>query len=487
MRLSVDQIRQAIVHPEWEVRDMVLGYFQESFSSDPTAMLLLIEVVKKYGWADACSPFTLYRPLVQTAESVHWLVEQLQLPNPDPDRERLWKCWTRFLSWQLNGAAVELLLPHEDLLEDLAGLDLECRENIQKRLPMAFMDAEDGWRELESFCEQSVADYELIEYAEDDISRFVEVILRDPDRFAGRVLELLAESASELYDDDSKYWMQAAATQLAGHLRLAAAIPRLVERLEEDVDGDGQWYCFKCADALIRIGTDDVIRAVAARFPNASWDFRSVSSRVFEGIHSEFAVEAGLERMSRETDDTLRTYLADGLLFQFDSAVIEPVRDLILRGQCGEQEDQMIRRLVAASTLLDVTIPETGPWRERAQEATVLSRQTLEEKLTEDGRLPDDWDNEIEELERMYGSLDDYEGGELDEFDDDEFDDEEGFDDEGFDEPEDDFTVADDEIVRPIVRGDPKVGRNDPCPCGSGKKFKHCCLNRQKNPPKIDW
>lgn len=24
-----------------------------------------------------------------------------------------------------------------------------------------------------------------------------------------------------------------------------------------------------------------------------------------------------------------------------------------------------------------------------------------------------------------------------------------------------------------------KVGRNDPCPCNSGKKFKHCCLNRQ--------
>jgi len=20
-----------------------------------------------------------------------------------------------------------------------------------------------------------------------------------------------------------------------------------------------------------------------------------------------------------------------------------------------------------------------------------------------------------------------------------------------------------------------KVGRNDPCPCGSGKKYKHCC------------
>jgi SEC-C motif-containing protein len=26
----------------------------------------------------------------------------------------------------------------------------------------------------------------------------------------------------------------------------------------------------------------------------------------------------------------------------------------------------------------------------------------------------------------------------------------------------------------PLVREEPKVGRNDPCPCGSGKKFKRC-------------
>jgi preprotein translocase subunit SecA len=25
------------------------------------------------------------------------------------------------------------------------------------------------------------------------------------------------------------------------------------------------------------------------------------------------------------------------------------------------------------------------------------------------------------------------------------------------------------------VRSGPKVGRNDPCPCGSGKKYKNCC------------
>ena len=30
-------------------------------------------------------------------------------------------------------------------------------------------------------------------------------------------------------------------------------------------------------------------------------------------------------------------------------------------------------------------------------------------------------------------------------------------------------------VPRTIVRTVPKTGRNDPCPCGSGKKFKHCC------------
>ena len=29
----------------------------------------------------------------------------------------------------------------------------------------------------------------------------------------------------------------------------------------------------------------------------------------------------------------------------------------------------------------------------------------------------------------------------------------------------------------PFARPAPKVGRNDPCPCGSGKKFKKCCLH----------
>lgn len=29
-----------------------------------------------------------------------------------------------------------------------------------------------------------------------------------------------------------------------------------------------------------------------------------------------------------------------------------------------------------------------------------------------------------------------------------------------------------------------EVARNDPCPCGSGKKYKKCCLSRDQGPPR---
>jgi tetratricopeptide (TPR) repeat protein len=31
---------------------------------------------------------------------------------------------------------------------------------------------------------------------------------------------------------------------------------------------------------------------------------------------------------------------------------------------------------------------------------------------------------------------------------------------------------------KPFVRENQKIGRNDSCPCGSGKKYKKCCLNK---------
>ncbi len=32
-----------------------------------------------------------------------------------------------------------------------------------------------------------------------------------------------------------------------------------------------------------------------------------------------------------------------------------------------------------------------------------------------------------------------------------------------------------------VIRGSKKIGRNGPCPCGSAKKYKNCCLDKDKN------
>ena len=40
-------------------------------------------------------------------------------------------------------------------------------------------------------------------------------------------------------------------------------------------------------------------------------------------------------------------------------------------------------------------------------------------------------------------------------------------------------SVENPEVNRTVVRDEPKVGRNDPCPCGSGKKYKNCCGRNQ--------
>ncbi|MEN8179620.1 MAG: UPF0149 family protein [Pseudomonadota bacterium] len=47
-----------------------------------------------------------------------------------------------------------------------------------------------------------------------------------------------------------------------------------------------------------------------------------------------------------------------------------------------------------------------------------------------------------------------------------------------FEEPDDLPNFYDQPPPITYVRETPKVGRNDPCPCGSGKKYKKCCLKK---------
>ena len=40
------------------------------------------------------------------------------------------------------------------------------------------------------------------------------------------------------------------------------------------------------------------------------------------------------------------------------------------------------------------------------------------------------------------------------------------------------YSLYDREPIKTYRREQPRIGRNDPCPCGSGKKYEKCCLNK---------
>ncbi|MDQ3111292.1 MAG: DUF1186 domain-containing protein [Bacteroidota bacterium] len=66
----------------------------------------------------------------------------------------------------------------------------------------------------------------------------------------------------------------------------------------------------------------------------------------------------------------------------------------------------------------------------------------------------DEWDED---------EMEDWDEDEVEDWDDDESDD--------WDNEKDIPSIG---FAQPVVRSEPKIGRNDPCPCGSGKKYKKC-------------
>jgi hypothetical protein len=48
--------------------------------------------------------------------------------------------------------------------------------------------------------------------------------------------------------------------------------------------------------------------------------------------------------------------------------------------------------------------------------------------------------------------------------------------DDGEDEPIEPDNIGQTHFLPPLIFKTPKIGRNDPCPCGSGKKYKKCCM-----------
>ena len=435
MRLSEDNIKQAILHPDPDVRTMAIRYFADSFSTDGTIMPLVIQAVERYG-CQAFSGYAVRQGLVQTDETVQWLLWELAKEGDPGDED--WRYYFRGLGDLLAQADVWLLARHQSAIVDVEGFDRSAREAITERIRLLSADPEACWTELGDFCEREKSKHYINDVNFDHAHRLVEAIARHGERYAGRVLSILAEEIED-FTDHPMGWLEPLAVRLAGEMRLTAAIPPIVQKLHEEGDLLRQ----ECERALWRIGTDAVVEAVCADYTRSEQSYRLFGASVLECIHSDLTVVKVLELLPQEEDVDIKAWLGQALLRQFTPEGMEPLRQLILAGPLDPEMRGLRKDFLTACTLMEVNLPEMELWRKDAKHDTEANKAFYVKRYPGLAKFTDLLSEKSKDVVAQ-------------------------------DETEDDL----EEPMEPPLRL--KVGRNDPCPCGSGKKFKRCCLGKQR-------
>jgi hypothetical protein len=430
MRLPETKIKEAILHPEKLVRQEALNYFADCFSRDPDVMPLAIKALETFGRRDAFQYVHVLSHLAQTEATLAWAVKELYR-DVQPTAE--YDGYLPALSRLLCEADPQLLLPRAEEILQAPGFDAELAETFQDNLGLAAWDADQCWAELERFCAEAIGEEDWSELDFDHASRVVKALARQGAKFVDRTLELLGREVGD-FETDPMSCMEIHLVELAGEMRLERAVPLIVKKLHERGDNVEE----ECVDALGKIGTGDAAEAVTEGWPETSWEYRLYAAGALEKIHTDMTVRKCLELLPVEKDVGIKTNLATALLGQMAEEAIEPVRQMVLQRDYDSEGFDVPGRLVTVSTILGVTFPEYAEWKRESEERWAETERRMQE-------VRESWKNPPPPAPAW--------------------------------EP----PPLAERKQAPFVRADKPVGRNDPCPCGSGKKFKNCCLKRDRD------
>ena len=440
MRLSENKIKEAILDSDLEIRQRAISFFAKSYSSDGSVMPLIIKAVETFGRQDAYHLLGLSRNLPQTEETIAWIIDELNNEQSDQHEN-----YTYNLTMVLVEADPALLLLKEsDILESLHFLPA-LRAPFSERLQMLSWDEATCWQKLEDFCEEGKDKQYANEINLGYGNRIVQALARYGDECEEKVHFLLKQRIDDFRHSPMK-WMEPLIVRLAGEAHLDSTVPLIVAKLAEDDDLLSE----ACAKSLTQIGTSAVLEAVAEAYPNAPRHFRLYATEPLEHIHTDLAVEKCLHLLRQEKDQGIRVDLAHALLAQFAQEGIEEVRTLLVGRELDFESRGLRNYLVETCTIMGERFPEYEEW---------LATEKTEKE--EHWRRVKELDGDpkgllLFALEKLAGM-------------------------KATDIPKatSSVSVASHQSLAPKSEGKQKVGRNDPCHCGSGKKFKKCCLKKE--------
>jgi SEC-C motif len=456
VRLSEDKIKEAILHPDLDVRDTAIRYFSSSTNPDHTLMPLAIQAIGQYGRMKAFSFSHYLNLLPQTEQTVAWVIAELQGDFQGQPEERYF--YFLNLSRLLCHADIRLVAQHAPSIFHAPHFDPKERPAFHERLDMFGWNAETCWQALLNHCEQNKDKNNIEEFDLGHALRIVEALARQPHKYHEQIVALLSEQVHDFLHDSRK-WLQPLMAKLAGELRLQAAITPLVGNLGHRSSFLSDQSMF----ALEKIGTEEVVSIVCDQFPRGSRDYRLWASDLLCKIHLDVTVQRVLGLLPGETDLAIRLNLCEALLDHFSLEGVEPARQLIKYHDLTSDIRHLRSSLIAACKIMGTRFPEFDVW---------------EAEATTDAQ---DEKGQTQELQKMAYEA----GGDL-----------------GLLVEKMKAKLAQEQRVAPgqspprhshltprLPRSQERrfgvsssdrnrVGRNDPCPCGSGKKFKTCCMRR---------
>jgi len=440
MRYPREKIQEAILDPDIETRERAVSYFALAFSRDLSIMPTVIQAIERYGRQnEATRLLQVSRRLLHTTETISWLIDELNAEQTD-------NCpiYADSLSIILAEADAVLLRPREADIFKARHFSQESRPKLASRLQMLEWDQAECWKELEIFCEDCQDEHSAYDV---DLS-YAKLVVEALARF-GKDCEPTVLKWLSVAPDDPKFplmrWLEPLVVSLTGHARLESTVPIVMGKLLEDTD---DLLNEECIEALVRIGTPAVLHAIAEAFPTCKTDIRFLLTNPLSNIPCDLAVEIVLAQNEQETEELIRMDLAAALLRQFASEGIDLTRQL-LAGRPMDFVGQGLRQdLLQNCKLTGERFPEYDAW---------LATQESEDAAHE--RWMNEWESDPDGMwmraarEKAKQQLADqpplappWESGEP--------------------------------ITPRLSAPQQKIGRNERCPCGSGKKFKQCCLKK---------
>ena len=423
MRLPESKIKAAVLHPEEEVRLTALAYFADSYTTDESLMPLVIEAVEKYGKESAFRILRDADRLPQTEASFNWLLNELKADfdpsDVDQDNYRFAVCLV------LLSAPLELLVEHQNIILECPNFAPELVPDLNELVTMAAWDWNTGWKAFTDLARE----HQRRDFTSNDArhhARLIRVLGRMSDG-ADQILNLL-KGIYRGTDRGLMQWVDPWIVELAGAMRLKEAIPLIVDRL---FDGN-EPVLDECGPVLARIGGDEVVEAVSECWANGDEEIRFTCTVALEHIHTDLSAETCLELLEGEDDYEIQLHLGQAVLSQFVLGHVDVIREMVLGDDDDLHPDQwgLRHRLVATTTITGERFPEYDEWHQEAVSTNYGWGDFDRTMMAENFRL---------------------------------------------DEPEPEFEAEVDDYVEPRAK---KISRNKPCPCGSGKKFKRCCIDK---------